>query len=174
MKQFFPTLLLGILFLTLQTTFFVSPTIYWVRPDLLLILTLSLALLYPPLSGGIIVFFLGYLMDLFSGNGFGLYTFSRPLLFFVAQLFKDHIYLESFLLRSSFVFLFGLAEGIVLLLILKALNPEPLGNLYPLFFIRFLPQVFCTALLSPLFFSLFRKGYFLLYVHPKRGLGDRS
>ncbi|MDP2971789.1 MAG: rod shape-determining protein MreD, partial [Deltaproteobacteria bacterium] len=58
-----------------QTTWFTFPPIRWIRPDIVLILTLYLGLSSPPISGGILVFFLGYLMDLFSGNGFGLYAF---------------------------------------------------------------------------------------------------
>ncbi|MDI6764763.1 MAG: rod shape-determining protein MreD, partial [Thermodesulfobacteriota bacterium] len=125
------------------------------------------------ISGGILVFFLGYLMDLFSGNGFGLYAFSRPFLFYCAQLFKDRIYLESFPSRSLFVFLFALAEGPILLILLKALDPEHLPNLYPLFFTVFLPQSLSTALLSSVLFSLLKRGSSLLYAEPGTGIGGK-
>ncbi len=174
MRRIIFPLLLGIFFLTLQTTWLTFLPIRRIRPDIVLILTLFLGLSSPPVSGGILVFFLGYLMDLFSGNGFGLYTFSRPLLFFGAHFFKDRIYLESFFSRSLFIFLFALAEGILLLVLLKALNPEPLRNLYPLFFTSFLPQSLSTALLSPVLFSLFRKGYSLVYDQPGTGMGGKG
>ncbi|MDP2972259.1 MAG: rod shape-determining protein MreD, partial [Deltaproteobacteria bacterium] len=75
MKRIFFPLILGILFLIVQTTWFTFLPIRRIRPDIVLILTLYLGLSSPPISGGILVFFLGYLMDLFSGNGFGLYAF---------------------------------------------------------------------------------------------------
>mgnify|MGYP001619344398 CR=1 FL=1 len=173
MKRIFSPLILGVIFLIVQTTWFTFPPIRWIRPDIVLILTLYLGLSSPPISGGILVFFLGYLMDLFSGNGFGLYAFSRPFLFYCAQLFKDRIYLESFSSRSLFVFLFALAEGLILLILLKALNPEHLPNLYPLFFTVFLPQSLSTALLSSVLFSLLKKGSSLLYAQPGTGIGGK-
>ncbi len=172
-RVFFP-LLLGIVFLTLQTTWPASPYIRWVRPDLVLILTLYLGLSSSPISGGMLAFFLGYLMDLFSGNGFGLHAFSRLFLFYSAQFFKDRIYLESFPSRFLFVFLFALAEGIVLLILLRALNPEHLPNLYRQFFISFFPQSLLTAILSPPLFSLLRKGSSLLYIQQRAGIGGKG
>lgn len=139
-----------------------------------MILTLYLGIFSPPISGGILVLFLGYLMDLFSGNGFGLYAFSRLFLFYFAQIFKDRIYLESFPSRSLFVFLFALTEGLILLILLRALNPEHLPNLYSLFFTIFLPQSLITALLSPALFSLLKKGSSLLYAQPGTGIGGRE
>jgi rod shape-determining protein MreD len=172
-KVIFP-LLLGIFFLVVQTTWLTSFPIRRIRPDIVLILTLYLGISSPPISGGILAFILGYLMDIFSGNGFGLYAFSRPILFYGTQLFKDRIYLESVHSRSLFVFLFALVEGFLLLVLVKALNPEPLRNLYPLFFPVFLPQSLSTALLSSVLFPLFRKGSSLLYAQPGLGRGGKG
>ena len=93
MKRFVPLLLVGILLLILQTTLLSLSPIERIRPDLLLIFTLYLAFLFPPILGGILAFFIGYLMDLFSGNTLGVYTFSRTLVFFGAQFFKERFYL---------------------------------------------------------------------------------
>jgi len=173
MKRILIPLFLGVLFLIVQTTWFTFLPIRRIRPDIVLILTLYLGLSSSPISGGILVFILGYLMDLFSGNGFGLYAFSRPFLFYCAQLFKDRIYLESVPSRSLFVFLFALTEGFILLILLKVLNPEHLPNLYPLFFTVFLPQSLSTALLSLVLFSLLKKGSSLLYAEPGTGIGGK-
>lgn len=140
---------------------------------MVLILTLFLGLSSPPISGGVLVFFLGYLMDLFSGNGLGLYTLSRLLLFYGAQLFKDRLYLESFSSRSLFVFFFGLSEGVFLLLLIKALNHDPLRNPYPLFFSVFLPQTLSTALLCSIFFSFLKRGVSVLSPQPRIEIGGR-
>lgn len=174
MKKVIPPLFVGVFFLTFQTTLLASFPIHRIRPDIVLILTLYLGLSYPPISGGILAFFIGYLMDLFSGSSFGLYAFSRPLIFYFAQIFKDRVYLESFPSQSLFVFIFALVEGLLILILLKALNPTPLGNLYPLWFTLFLPQSFCTALISPIFFSLFNRGSFLLFNDHRMGIGEKG
>ncbi len=174
MKRVILLLLVGVLFLALQATLLASNPIQRIRPDLLLILTLYLGLSSYPISGVILAFILGYLMDLFSGNSFGLYAFSRPLIFSIAQLFRNRVYLESFPSQSLFVFILALVEGLLILILLKALSPTPLGNLYPLWFTAFLPQSFCTALISPILFFLFNRGSFLLFNDHRMGIGERD
>lgn len=174
MKRIFIPLFLGVFCITLQTTWPASSFLRWTRPDLVLILTLYLGLSSFPISGGILAFFLGYLMDLFSGNGFGLFAFSRPLLFYGAQFFKDRIYLESFPSRSLFVFVFTLTEGLLFMVLLRVLNPEYLSNLFHQFWVGFLPQSLLTAFLSPPLFALLRKGSFLLYAPHKTGMGGKA
>lgn len=174
MKQILFLVFLGILFISLQTTWLALPFIRWGRPDLVMILTLYLGLSSSSILGGILAIFFGYLMDLFSGNNFGLYTFTRPLLFYSAQLFKSHIYLESFRSRFLFVLLIGLAEGPILLMLIKVLNPGYLPNLYQLVFIPFVPQCLTTALLSPGLFSLLEKATAWFTVHPWIGRGGKG
>ncbi|OGP71619.1 MAG: rod shape-determining protein MreD [Deltaproteobacteria bacterium RBG_16_50_11] len=165
MKKFFLPLVFGMLTFTLQTTLVTSLPIHRVRPDIVLIFTLYLGLFFPPVSGGLLAFFMGYLMDLFSGNTYGLYTFSRSLLFTVAYLFRNRFYLEGIPSQFFFVFILALGEGFLLQLLLTALNPSPL---YPLLLTVLLPQTFSTALITPLFFALLRKG---LFFAPKTGWG---
>jgi rod shape-determining protein MreD len=172
MKRIVLTLFVGIFFLTLQTTLFTSLPIQRIRPDIVMILTLYLGLSYPSISGGIVAFLMGFLMDLFSGNSFGLYTLSRTFLFYVAQLLKDRVYMEDFSSQFFFVFIFTLFEGLLILLLLSALNPGPLGHLYSLFFTFLLPQSFFTGLVTPILFYLFNKGSSLL--PSQRGMGIRE
>jgi rod shape-determining protein MreD len=174
MKRILLPLLLGILFMTFQATLLTAPFIQRIRPDIMLILTIYLGLSYPPISGGILAFVMGYLLDLFSGNSFGLYTLSRPLLFFVVQLLKNRFYLEGYLSKFLFVLIFALLEGFLVLFLLTALNPNPLNNLYFLFFTLFLPQSFFTGLLFPLLFSFFKKGSFLLFNQYEMGIKERG
>jgi len=172
MKRNAILLLLGIVFLTFQTTLLSYLPIQRIRPDIVLVLILYWGLSFPPVSGGIHSLFLGYLMDLFSGNSFGLYTFTRPLLFCLAQLFRGRLYLESFPFQFLFVFVFALFEGLLILILLAALNPAPLGNLYPLFFTFFLPQSFLTGMITPVLFFLLQKGFL---AHPQtQGIGSRE
>jgi rod shape-determining protein MreD len=168
MKRIVFSFFLGIFFLTIQTTLLPFLPIQRIKPDIVLILVLYWGLSFPPISGGILSFFMGFLMDLFSGNSFGLYTFSRPLLFYLAQLFKGRLYLEGFLSQFLFVFLFALFEGLLILVLLSAFNPVPLSNLYPLLFTYYLPRSFLTGVINPILFLLLRKAHFLLF--PQYGI----
>ena len=174
MRRILFPLFLGILFLTLQTTLLRSLPVQRIRPDIVLILTLYLGLSYPLISGGILAFFMGYLMDLFSGNVLGLYTFSRPLIFYIAQLFKGRFYLEGILSQFLFVFLSALVEGLLILVLLNGLNPNPLGNLYPMLFTVLLPQSFFTGLITPILFFLLNKDSLLLSDQKRMGLRERG
>jgi len=155
MRRFFLLLVFGLVIFTLQTTLLLSLPIHRVRPDIVLIFTLYLGLSFPPISGGLLAFLMGYLMDLFSGNTYGLYAFSRSLLFALAYLSRDRFYLEGILSQFLFVFVLALGEGLLLQLLLAALNPSPL---YPLLLTVLLPQSLFTALITPPLFALFRKG----------------
>jgi rod shape-determining protein MreD len=174
MKRVLLSLVIGIFFLTLQVTLFPSLPIQRIRPDIVLILVLYWGLSASLISGGILSFFLGFLMDLFSANSFGLYTFSRSLLFFLTQLFKGRFYLESVLSQFLYVFLFALFEGLLILALLSALNPSPLGNLTSLFFSFFFPQSCLTGLISPPLFLLLNKVTPLFFQQDSMGFRERG
>jgi len=174
MKRFFLLLLTGVLLLILQTTWLSSFPVRPLRPDLLLIFTLYLAFLFPPALGGILAFFMGYLMDLFSGNSFGCYAFSRTLVFFVAQFLKERFYLEGFSFQCLFAFIFSLLEGGLILVLINALQSIPVGNLYFSLFSYLLPQSLLTGLASPFLFLLFQKVRLFLFRQPELGMSARE
>jgi rod shape-determining protein MreD len=174
MKRVIPPFLAAILFLILQTTLLSSFPIQRIRPDLLLIFTLYLAFLFPPIFGGLLAFFMGYLLDLFSGNTFGFYTVSRPLVFLAAQFFKERFFLEGFTFQFLFAFIFGILEGILIFMLMNTLRPIPFGNLYPLLFRFLLPQSFFTGLATPPLFFLFQKGSSLLLRQSEQGIKKRG
>ena len=151
-------LLMVVVSLTLQTTFLAFAPIQRVRPDLLLILTIYFGFSTSTVSGGLLAFCMGTLLDLFSGNVFGLYAFSRSLIFFATRLFKHEFYWEGFSFQLAFVFITAMLEGGLLLVFLSGLSSGPLRNLFPAILTTLLPQSVCTALFTlPLFFLL-RKG----------------
>ena len=158
MRRIVFPLLFGVVCLTFQTTLLMLFPFQRIRPDLVLILILYWGLFYPPITGGILTLFMGFLMDLFSGNVFGLYTLSRPLIFYIAQFFKGRVFLESFRSQFLFVFIFGLVEAFLILILIRTLNPNSVSRLYPLLFTLLLPQSFFTGLISPVLFFLIRKG----------------
>jgi len=173
MKRVVLTFLIVIFLLVFQTTWFPFFPIHRFRPDLLLIFTLSLGFLFPPFWGGVLAFFIGYLMDLFSGNGLGFYTLSRPLVFFAAQFFKERFYLEGFYSQCLFVFIFAMLEGLLILILMSTFRSVPLKNIYPLWFTFLLPQSFFTGLVTPFLFSIFGQGFSLLFRSPKEGIKER-
>jgi rod shape-determining protein MreD len=173
MRRIVLPLVVGIIFLILQTTLLSSFPIQRIRPDILLIFTLYLAFLFPPVTGGILAFLMGYLMDLLSGDALGFYTFSRPLIFFVAQFFKEKFYVEGFSSQFFFVFVSALLEGMLILILMNALQPLSFGKLYPLLFTSLLPQSFFTGLAAPLLFFLFQKGSSFLFPQPEKGVKEK-
>jgi len=174
MKRFVLPLFAGILLLILQTTLLPFFPIQRIRPDILLIFTLYLTFLFPPILGGILAVSLGYLMDLFSGNALGFYTFTRPLLFFAAHFFKERFYLEGYSSQFLFTFLFGTSEGVLILFLLNALQPVSLGNVYPMLFTFLLPQSFFTGLVAPILFFLFQRVSSPLFRQPQQGIKERA
>lgn len=162
MRRFFYPLLAGILLLTFQSTLLASLPIHRFRPDIVLMMILFLGFSYPTVLGGFLAFCLGYLFDLFSGNSLGLYAFTRPLIFFTAQLFRTHFYWEGFSFQFLFVFIFALLEGLLILLLVSSLNPSPFYNLYGSVVVDLLPQSIATGLITPILFPLFNKGSALL------------
>jgi len=145
-----------------------------IRPDLLLILVVYWGFSYPPIPGGLLAFSTGYVLDLFSGNAFGLYTFSRPLIFYFAHFFKGRFYLESPASQFLFVFTSVLFEGLIILILLTGLNPDPLGHLYPLFVSSLFPQSLVTGLIAPILFPFFRKGSSLLLSQKETGIKEKG
>ncbi|OGP53362.1 MAG: rod shape-determining protein MreD [Deltaproteobacteria bacterium RBG_13_52_11b] len=162
MKRFFYPFLAGLLLLTFQATLLASLPVHRIRPDVVLILILFLGFSYPTVLGGLIAFSLGFLLDLFSGNALGLYTFTRPLIFFVAQLFRSHFYWKGFSFQFLFVFIFAILEGGLILLLVSGLNPVPFHNLYTSVLADLLFQSIVTGLFTPILFPLFEKGSIFL------------
>jgi hypothetical protein len=146
MKRFVPLLLAGILLLIFQTTWLPFFPIQRIRPDLLLIFTLYLAF----------------------------YTFSRTFVFFATQFFKERFYLEGFSFQFLFAFIFSILEGGLLLILINGLEPVSFGNLYSSLFAFLLPQSFCTGLVAPFLFFLFKKGTSLLFRQPEQGIKARG
>jgi len=174
MKRFLYPFLTGLLLLTFQATLLPAFTIHHVQPDVVLILILFLGFSYPTVLGGLVAFSLGFLLDLFSGNAFGLYTFTRPLIFFVAQLLRSHFYWKGVSFQFLFVFIFALLEGGLILLLVSGLNPSPFRNLYSSVIVDLLPQSIVTGLITPLLFPLFEKGSVVLVTKQRAAIKSQG
>jgi len=64
-------------------------------------------------------------------------------------------------------------EGILIFILMNALQPLSLGNFVPLFFTFLLPQSFFTGLATPLLFWFFQKGSLLLFRQPEKGIMEK-
>ena len=168
MKRIIFFILSGLLFMSAQATLLSHPLLQRLRPDLMLVLVLYLGFSLPFFSGGILAFIMGLLMDVFSGNALGLYTLTRPLAFLIAQLFRHRFYWQGISFQFLFVTLASLLEGLLLLLLLTALTPSTLKNLYPLVLTHLLPQSLCTGVATPFLFSFLKKGTELLRKEEER------
>ena len=155
-------LMAGLLGITLQTTVFMVYPLQRIRPDLMFGLTLYLGLACPPVSGGLLAFCLGFVVDLFSGNSFGLYAFSRLLLFYVTQFIRRRFFLEGFLSQSLFAFLFTMAESLFVFLLFALFKPYPLHAAHLPILTALLPQSILTGLATPAVVSLLARGQALL------------
>ncbi|PLX93661.1 MAG: rod shape-determining protein MreD [Desulfuromonas sp.] len=81
MKRMIIHLLLGLVFILLQTTLFPRFLGNGPRPDLVLILTLYLGIHEQPFQGALTSWLLGCLLDVLSGTTFGLYGLILLLVF---------------------------------------------------------------------------------------------
>jgi hypothetical protein len=82
--------------------------------------------------------------------------------------------LEGFAFQFLFAFLFSLSEGILISVLINALQPIPLGSFYPSFFTCLIPRAFFTGLVTPLLFFVFRKGSAFLSPQSEQGIAERG
>ena len=93
-----------------------------IRPDLLLVITVSAGLLFGREHGVAIGFFAGLLQDLASGGIFGLNTLPKLLLGFAAGTIERKVFKEHILLPLTAVMLATIASYGLLLLLLIVLG----------------------------------------------------
>ncbi len=118
MKRFFFFLLFGWLLLILQTSLLKFLSLGAVIPNLVLLIVLYLGLFHRFHRGCALTFFLGYLMDLFSGGPTGLYIFLYLGSFSLAQMIRETFYLKSRLFQIVFILIFSLGNDFFLFLLL--------------------------------------------------------
>ncbi len=85
---------------------------------MVLLTVLYLGLYHQFRQGYTITFFLGYLMDLFSGGPMGLYIFLYLGSFFLTQMIREIFYLKNMLFQVIFILIFSLSSDLLLFLLL--------------------------------------------------------
>jgi rod shape-determining protein MreD len=79
----------------IQTTIISFIQVGNARPDLLLIITVSLALIFGRVAGGSIGFFSGLLWDLLTAQVFGMYTLAKLLTGYIFGTFEKKVFKEN-------------------------------------------------------------------------------
>lgn len=154
MKHFFFYLILGLFFLVLQTSFisFVLPK--HLQPDILLIIVFFVSFRFTNWNGVLTAFFLGYIVDLFSGSLLGTSSFSFVVISLLVYLLAKKIDFNSPYMRL----IGGIILEAIYLFILLSLNyifhesrmPLSVGSVV-------IPRVIITGLFSPFFIFIFER-----------------
>jgi rod shape-determining protein MreD len=85
----------GLLLFVMQTTLFSLLPAWLGQPDLIFLFIVFLAFRFDVIKGAVLVFFIGLLMDLFSGVFLGIYPTIYLLVFFILMIVSKHIANES-------------------------------------------------------------------------------
>jgi len=88
-------LVFGLLLFVLQTTLFSLLPAWFGHPDLNFLFIVFLAYRFNAIKGAVLVFFIGLLMDIFSGVFVGIYSTVYLLVFFILNILSKHIANES-------------------------------------------------------------------------------
>jgi rod shape-determining protein MreD len=143
MRRVFFYLLVGFVFVLLQTALFPRFLPFYLKPDLLLILVIYLGLNEGFVKGGSLSYILGCLQDAFAGHYLGLYGMALLALFVIVRGTAERLNTESSVLLLALVFCGTFVQGGILFfslgffadagpmlpLVLKYIIPQSLINL---------------------------------------------
>lgn len=139
----------------LQLTVIPFLAIRWVKPDLILVVTVLVGLLYGPKYGAVTGVFGGLLEDLFIGHFIGLFGLTRMLAGFLAGLVETRVYREPFLVPMTTSFAATLVSETILGLLLKAFGANP--SLGLTFTNIVLPAAIYNAAIAPIVYRPLRR-----------------
>src|SRR3989304_5826301 len=84
-----------------------------IRPNLVLVIVIYAGQFYPPITGLLLSFTLGYFLDLLSGGLIGLNAFSLVSVCYLTVAFSNRIAVQNSLSQLSTVFSFYLIYGVL-------------------------------------------------------------
>jgi len=155
MKKWVIFLLLPLLALILQSTLLNYIPSGRFKPNIILMIVIYMGLFQPSLMGASVVFFAGFLTDIFSGSIFGTNIFLNLLVYSVSSLFSEKFYLLGIPLGMFFVFLLSAFHSSALIVILYMAGRISFIN--EGIILTLISQSILTALISPVIFLLFNK-----------------
>ncbi len=110
--------------LVFQSTLFTFFQIKGVRPDLLIILVIFVALFRGPVEGGKAGFLAGLLEDLVVGQFIGMNAFIKMFVGIVVGLFEKRLYRENLLIPTAMVFIGTFIAGTLFILLFNSFGPD--------------------------------------------------
>lgn len=142
---------IGLVFMLIQTVLFPRIFPIYLKPDLLLILVVYLGVNERYLSGGILAYIFGALLDVFAGSFMGMYGMSFLVLFFSVRGAVSYFNSENPLLLLFMVFCGTLIEAAMLILLGFLAQ---VGDLWLVVMRWILPQLIINVLVAYLLLHL--------------------
>ena len=139
----------------MQSNLFLDGLIFLFKPDLTIPLTLYIGLSQNLVKGGLLVLWIGFLLDVFSGSVMGMYVLIRGFMFFLIQFIKKGFFLEKIFLFTALVVFLFFVEVFFVFLMLK-LTGKIFFDLEKSFQFFFAPAFF-TLLIWYLVYPVFSK-----------------
>jgi len=156
MRDFFKGLLI-IVILLIQLTILNLFSLQGIKPDLILILVIVVALINGAGEGSVIGFFSGLLQDIFSVGLLGVNAFIKTIVGFLCGLLKERMFAEHILfIIPVLTFLVTIAKSGIMYLVLRAFGMES-GNLVWNLTQLTLPEALYNSLLSPFIYLIVKK-----------------
>lgn len=152
MKRFIITVLLLITFFVLQGTFFQAISFAGTTPNLMIILTVSLALMRGEKAGLLIGFFAGLLIDIFTGSSIGLYALMYMYLGYANGSFSKIFFPEDIKLPLIMIVVSDIFYGILVYTLLFLLRGRTDMSYYFIHII--LPESIYTIVVTLILYPL--------------------
>ena len=146
------TLLLIVICFALQTSVLRLSFFGNVSPNLMLVLTVSLALMRGEIPGLLTGFFCGLCVDVFYGDMIGFYAMILMYIGFLFARFHKMFFPENMMMPLSMIFVTDLIYGLVCFVFLFALRAR--WNLPHYLFRVMLPEALYTLMVSVLLYPL--------------------
>jgi len=155
MALFFSFFISALIVLCFQTTVLDQIFLPSIKPDLIIIMVAYLGIFQSPVTGVLLAFTLGLLMDTLSGGVIGLYALLRIITFILTKLTSKNFYLRGVLPQIILLTVLSVIDGVLMLSILYIFSS--INNLWP-FILKHLPlQSISTGILSPVIIFLLNK-----------------
>lgn len=145
-------LLLSLFSIVLQSTVFVNLTVFGVKPDLILLLTVLFSIFCGPQKGGALGFFVGLLQDLYLGSFIGMSALAKGVTCVMTGWIAKGAFRENMLVPIIAMFMGTLLHESVYLILGKLIG-LPWG--WSLWLWRGIPAALYNACLVPFVYSFF-------------------
>jgi rod shape-determining protein MreD len=139
----------------LQTTILHPAVFGSTPPDLVLVLCVYLGLYYQRVGGALGAFFLGYLLDTFSGANFGINAFGMTFVYLFIYLLSRRLWIEGVLPNILVVLAAAVVKAVAVVVLLAVVSEELVGA--PDLGSELVSGA-TAAVLTPLVFGLLRRG----------------